>query len=401
MTERESGSHCEANADWLWQSLVSGFLVHGFFRFLVTMLKIFKYYDWVLLASVLILTSIGIMMVYSTSLSASRESLLWVKQLLALGIGLGGLIFISNVDYRLWRKSSSILYILSVLLLLGLFFIATEIRGSRRWYDLGFINFQPAELSKFALLILLAKYFHVKGQLVQKFRYVTLSFLYALLPVGLIMMQPDLGSALVHVGIWVGALGLSAMPRRYFGYLLLIFLIFSVIAWQFLLADYQKNRVYTFIDPTADPQGTGYNVIQSIVAVGTGGVFGTGLARGLQSQLRFLPERQTDFIFAATSEELGLLGGGIVILLLVIILLRMLKILRQARDSFGTYLAGGIFFLILIQSVVNIGMNLGLLPVTGITLPFLSYGGSSLVINLFLIGIMENIARKSAPVKFK
>jgi len=298
------------------------------------------------------------------------------------------------------RKSSSLIYIFAILLLVGVILAGQEIRGSTRWFTLGPINFQPAEFSKLALIIILAKYFQVRQPFLQKFRYVALSFIYVFIPLALIMVQPDLGSGLVHLGIWAGMLLVAGIPKRFFLYLLIIFLAVSAVSWQFILQDYQKDRISTFIDPTADPLGRGYNVIQSMVAVGSGGIFGRGLARGLQSQLKFLPERQTDFIFASTVEELGLAGGALVLLFLAIVVFRILRIMRSSPDSFGTYLAAGAFFLLLTQIAVNIGMNLGLLPVTGITLPFLSYGGSSIVIMFWLVGLVESLAIHATPVRF-
>ena len=362
--------------------------------------KTLKYFDWPFFAATLLLSLTGLIMIYSTSLSGGGDGKLWMRQLLALGLGLSGLFFLSTLDYRFFRKNANVFYILALLLLVLVLLFGQEIRGSKRWFDLGFFNFQPAEFSKLALIVLLAKYFQIKKPLVAKFPYVLWSFAYVALPGVLIVLQPDLGSAAMHVAVWLGMLLISPMPRRYFLYLFVIFLVAAVMSWQFFLQDYQKDRIRSFLDPTADPLGRGYNVIQSIVAVGSGGVFGSGLARGLQSQLRFLPERQTDFIFASTVEELGLLGGGLVIVLLGFILLRMVKILRQARDLFGTYIAAGIFFLFFAQSSINILMNLGLLPVTGVTLPFLSYGGSSLVMTFWLVGIMENITKNSVPVRF-
>lgn len=360
-----------------------------------------KYFDWPLFAAVLLLSFTGLIMVYSTGLGGSAvESSLWLKQGLALTFGVLGLFFFAKLDYRFLRKSSSVLYFLAIALLLGVLFFGAEIRGSRRWFDLGLINFQPAEFSKFALLIILAKYFQIKGPMLQKFRYVLWSSLYALIPAGLISLQPDLGSAVIHVALWLGMLSMTLVPKRYFLYLVVMFLIVSALSWQFFLEDYQKDRVRSFLDPTADPLGRGYNVRQAMVAVGAGGVFGSGLARGLQSQLKFLPERQTDFIFASTVEELGVVGGGLVLLLFGFLLWRFIKIQRRARDLFGTYLAAGIFFLVFTQMLINIGMNLALLPVTGVTLPLLSYGGSSLAVICALMGVMENIARNSVPVRF-
>lgn len=362
--------------------------------------KNLKYFDWPFFAASVLLSSVGLLMIYSTGLSGRADSGLWLRQLLALGLGLLGLFFFSTLDYHFFRKSSTWLYLLALVLLGGVLIFGLVIRGSTRWYNLGIFNFQPAEFAKFALLILLAKYFQTKKPLLSKFRYVLWSLVYVLVPVVLIMMQPDLGSSAMLLAIWLGMVLISSMPRRFLLYLLVGFLVIAVLSWQFFLAGYQKDRVRSFLDPTGDPLGRGYNVIQSIIAVGSGGLLGSGLARGLQSQLKFLPERQTDFIFASTVEELGFLGGGLVVLLLGFVFWRMLRILRQARDLFGTYLAGGIFFLLFIQSAVNIAMNLGMLPVTGVTLPFLSYGGSSLVVTFWLLGLMESIARNSVPVRF-
>ena len=361
-----------------------------------------KYFDWPLFAASILLSLIGLMMIYSTGLAgAVSESNLWVRQLAALLVGIAGLFFFATFDYHFLKKSGNWLFLVSVLMLLAVLLFGPEIRGSKRWFDFGLFNFQPAEISKFALVVMLAKYLQLKGALTQKFRYVIGSFLYILIPATLIILQPDLGSASVHVAIWLGVLLISPMPRRHFLYLLVIFLVVSSVAWQFFLVSYQQDRIRSFLDPTADPLGRGYNAIQSIVAIGSGGPWGRGLARGLQSQLKFLPERQTDFIFASTVEELGLVGGGLVLALIIFLLWRMVKIVFSSRDLFGTYLAAGIFFLIFTQVAVNVGMNLGLLPVTGITLPFLSYGGSSLVVIFWLVGIVESVARHSAPVRFR
>ncbi len=361
----------------------------------------FRSFDWIFFAGVLALSAVGIMMIYSTGFAGSAESSLWIRQIVAFGIGLAGMFFFSSLDYRFFRKASSVIYLFSILLLILVLLLGQDIRGSRRWFSFGSVNFQPAEFSKLALIIILAKYFQVRDPFLRKFRYVVWSFVYAALPVALIILQPDLGSALVHLGIWGGMLLVAHIPKRFFLYLFLSFLIVSAVSWQFVLAPYQKDRLHTFVDPTADPLGRGYNVIQSMVAVGSGGVFGRGLARGLQSQLKFLPERQTDFIFASTVEELGFLGGGLVLLFFAVVLARILRLMKRSSDSFGNYLAAGVFFLLLVQIAVNVGMNLGLLPVTGITLPFLSYGGSSLVITFWLAGFVESLAIHATPVRFR
>ncbi len=359
-----------------------------------------KNYDWILLAAVIVLSALGLMMIYSTGLAGAGERTLWIRQLIFLAIGFAGLGFFAFLDYRFWLRAGKPIYFFSLLLLLLVLFFGQEIRGSVRWFALGLVNFQPAEFAKLAAIMVLAIFFHAHASLAKNFRYIVASFFYVLIPAMLVMLEPDLGSALVICGIWAGLLVVVWVPWRNYLYLFIIFGIVAGLGWQFVLADYQKDRVASFLDPTEDPQGRGYNVIQSMVAVGSGGLYGHGLTRGLQSQLRFLPERQTDFIFATTVEELGLVGGSFVLLLFATVCFRILRIMRRCPDSFGRFIAAGIFFLLLIQIAVNVGMNLGLFPVTGITLPFLSYGGSSLVISLWLIGITESVSRHSVPVRF-
>lgn len=356
--------------------------------------KFYKFFDWPLFASALLLSLIGLMMIYSTGLGGTADSFLWVRQAVALGLGVLGLIFLSSLDYNIFHKASGVLYVFSLALLVLVLFFGQEIRGAARWFDLGFFSFQPAEFSKLALIVFLANFLKLKQPMLQKFRYVLWSGIYPGIIAVLLMLQPDLGSAIIHMAIWAGMLLVSPVPRRFLLYLLVIFLVIAAVSWVSFLHDYQKDRIRSFLHPAADPQGQGYNVIQSIVAVGAGGLHGRGLARGPQSQLQFLPERQTDFIFASLVEELGLIGGGLVLALFFLVFSRLIKIAGKAREIFGAYLVGGFFFLILTQILVNVGMNLGLVPVTGVTLPFLSYGGSSLLLTFFMMGIAESVARR-------
>lgn len=363
-------------------------------------LGIWKNFDWVLLAAVLAISVLGVMMIYSTGLSGPAERSLWGRQIVFFGIGFAGLIFLGFLDYRFWTRASLAVYFFTLFLLAAVLFFGQEIRGASRWFVLGPVNIQPAEAAKLAVVLVLAKFFQGRGSMLKSFRYTLLSLVYALVPAILIMLEPDLGSALVLFGVWGGLLLLARVPWRQVLSLFLIFVLVAAFSWQFALADYQKERIATFLDPTADPKGSGYNVLQSMVAVGSGGLWGHGLTHGLQSQLKFLPERQTDFIFASTVEELGFVGGVFLLALFLAVLIRILRVMRRCPDSFGRFLSAGVFFLLLSQMAVNIGMNLGLLPVTGITLPFMSYGGSSLVVSLWLIGLVESVARHSIPVRF-
>lgn len=362
--------------------------------------KLYKFFDWPLFAATLLLSLTGIMMIYSTGLGNKTEVFLWARQGVALAFGVLGLLFLSTLDYNFFRKASGVLYALSLVLLVLVLFFGQEIRGAARWFDFDFFSFQPAEFSKLALIVFLANFLKLKQPLLQKFRYVLWSGVYPGIIVVLLLLQPDLGSAIIHVAIWAGLLLISSAPRRFLLYLLVIFLVISAVSWVLFLHDYQKDRIRSFIDPAADPRGQGYNAIQSIVAVGAGGIYGRGLARGPQSQLQFLPERQTDFIFASLVEELGFVGGGLVLILFFLIFIRLIKIAGEAREIFGTYIVGGFFFLMLTQILVNVGMNLGLVPVTGVTLPFLSYGGSSLLVTFLMLGIVESVARRSLAARF-
>src|SRR3989338_5034256 len=214
--------------------------------------------------------------------------------------------------------------------------------------------------------------------------------MYVLIPLGLIVIQPDLGTALVIFFTWAGMLMLSKVKKTHLLWLFLAFLIAAILAWSSVLHDYQKQRIHTFLNPTADPQGQGYNVLQSIIAVGSGQYLGRGVGRGLQSQLKFLPERQTDFIFASLAEELGFIGSMFVIGLFFVLLLRMITVMKSARDDFGMFLVLGVFMMILFEVTVNVGMNIGLLPITGIPLPLVSYGGSSLLGTFLSLGLVES-----------
>lgn len=362
--------------------------------------KFYKFFDWPLFVATLLLSLIGIMMIYSTGLGDKTGAFLWVRQATAMGFGVLGLLFLSRLDYNFFHKAAGVLYVLSLILLVLVLFFGQEIRGAARWFDFGFFSFQPAEFSKLALIVFLANFLRLKQPMLQKFRYVLWSGVYPGIIAVLLMLQPDLGSAIIHVAIWTGLLLISPAPRRFLLYLLVIFLIISAASWVLFLRDYQKDRIRSFVNPAADPQGQGYNVLQSIVAVGAGGIYGRGLARGPQSQLQFLPERQTDFIFASLVEELGFIGGGLVLVLFFLVFVRLIKIAGKAREIFGAYLVGGFFFLILTQILVNVGMNLGLVPVTGVTLPFLSYGGSSLLLTFLLVGMVQSVARRSLAAGF-
>jgi rod shape determining protein RodA len=251
------------------------------------------------------------------------------------------------------------------------------------------------EIFKLIIAVVLAKYFSLNVKTIREPRHIFISLVPVALSIGLILIQPDMGSALIVVGTWVGVLLLSGVRKSYFAALVIVGMLFGIFSWHFVFKDYQKERIMVLVSPTSDPQGAGYNVLQSTVAVGSGGIWGKGLGHGSQSQLNFLPEKHTDFIFAVIAEELGFTGVAFVLTLLFVILMRLFSIARESRDNFGKLLVGAVAIVLFIQIIVNIGMNIGVVPVAGIPLPLLSYGGSSLVATCAMLGIAESVWRGS------
>lgn len=297
------------------------------------------------------------------------------------------LVFIvfANIDARILRALAPWFYILSLALLLLTLVFGVVTRGSVRWIDLGFITVQASELAKPLLAVFFAFLVSQKGD--KRFVFAFLAFFPA---VFLVLIQPDLGSTIVIFAGFLGALFIAGIPFRYLLAMGFLLVFSSPLLWGFL-ASYQKDRIISFLAPGADPLGAGYNSIQAMIAVGSGGFSGRGLGQGTQSQLAFLPERHTDFVFASLSEELGFLGAFLIILAFLFLFWRLAQILKNTNDAFSKALIGGVFATIFAQSAINIGMNLGLLPITGIPLPFVSSGGSSLVSMAAVLGISSSL----------
>lgn len=359
----------------------------------------FRYVDIPLQITTLLLIATGLAVLYSTSL-ASQNLALFYKQLIYVGVGLGSFIFFSFFDYHTLAKLNRVIYPLTVLVLVYLLIFGNVIRGGRRWVELPFFNFQPAEFAKIVVILGLAKILHLKRGQINSWSILLWSLAYSLIPAGLVILEPDLGSALVILGLWASLVSISPIRKK----IILIIIASSMVAcgitWKYALKDFQKDRIKVFINPELDPRGRGYNVKQATIAAGSGQIWGRGLGKGLQSQNKFLPERQTDFIFAASGEEVGFVGSTAIVGLFAFLCLRLLNIMNKAKDDLGMYIAGGVLFLIFIHAVVNIGMNLGLLPVTGIPLPFFSAGGSNLIIVLTALGIAQNVSLESKFLRF-
>jgi len=356
------------------------------------MFRHLKNLDWILIVAAVLLVSIGLTSIYSSSIGKGDFSNFW-KQLIFFGIGISLMFFFCFFQWRIFRESSHlilILYLISLLSLVGLFFFAPQIRGVQRWYKIGPISIDPVEFTKIILIILLAKYFSMRHIEMYRIRHILLSGFYVSLPAVLTFFQPDFGSIIVLGALWIGVLIVSGIKVRHFLILLLILLLISSLSWAFLMKDYQKERILSFIAP-ADPLGANWSQNQAKIAIGAGGIFGQGLLKGSQTQYGFLPEPQTDFIFAAIAEEMGLAGVSVLLLLFLILIWRIFKIALSSQSNFPRLFSVGLAIVLISQIFINIGMNLGILPIIGISLPLVSYGGSGLITILAALGILQNI----------
>jgi rod shape determining protein RodA len=346
-----------------------------------------------------LLILVGLALLYATSLSNNTMSVFY-RQLTFSVVGAVAYVFFALYNYQNLAKSNRWVYIILIVLLGGLLIWGRAVRGSTRWIDVGFFNFQPAEFAKIVVILGLSRWMYLRRGQINSWKNLLITLVYTCVPAVLILLEPDLGSSLILFSIWFGIILISPINKRFVVLLLLGMLVFSGVAWKFFLKDYQRQRIEIFLDPSLDPRGRGYNVRQAIIAVGSGELGGRGLGQGLQSQLKFLPERQTDFIFASSAEEIGFFGCIALLALYAYLLWRLVKVMSLARDDLAVYITGGVLFLLLPQIIINIGMNIGLLPVTGIPLPFLSYGGSSLLVVLISLGIVQNIVRQSQNLRF-
>lgn len=341
----------------------------------------------------------GLAVQYAVSVSGETMPIFW-RQLAYAGAGIAIMLFIASYNYHKIAKLNRVIYLVLLLLLVYLLIFGDPIRGSARWIDLGFLLFQPAELAKVVVGLGLSRWLYLHRGQINNLPSFFIFLAYAAIPAVLILLEPDLGSALIVMSVWFGLVLVSPVRRTFIVGILGVSVVLAGLAWEFALHDYQRTRVEVFLNPDKDPKGTGYNVRQAMIAVGSGQLTGRGLGQGLQSQLKFLPERQTDFIFAAASEEIGFVGSLSILALFVLLCRRILSIMKHARDDLGMYIAASVFFLFLSQFVINIGMNIGILPVTGIPLPFITYGGSSFLVMCIALGIVQNVAAQSKPLRF-
>lgn len=350
--------------------------------------------DYTLLFAVVFLCFYGLLVLYSSTRLADTvgsDPYFFVKrQSLWALLGFILLIIIIFIDYHNLERYSKVIYFGAIVLLIMVIISGRTTYGARRWLAIGPFDFQPSEFAKIALIAFLADFLSENKQKLDNFFYYLLPFAYTGLLILLVFMQPDLGTSLVYLAILIIMLFVAGVKIKYLVFTFLAALSSVPILWTFL-KDYQKNRIILFLNPNLDPLGGGYNVIQSRIAIGSGGFLGNGIFSGLQSQLNFLPAQHTDFIFSVVGEELGFVGTILLLGLYAVILWRGIKIALEARDLLGSLLAAGAVSFLFFHIVVNIGMAMGMLPATGLPLPFLSYGGSFMISNLMVIGILLNV----------
>jgi rod shape determining protein RodA len=338
--------------------------------------------DWLTVILLLMLASFGLFLLLTTDRNLFTQQFVWLV--------------IAIVAYWIFSKLDSVFfwwfapfgYVFANLLLIASYF-GPHIRGATRWLVLGPVRLQPSEVVK-PLLLLFFTWIIVKYP-PRKIKNIPFHFLLFVIPFFLIFKQPDLGSSLVYAFMWLGMMIAGGLSVKYVSIVALMVIVLMPWSWN-ILAQYQRDRIMTFVNPSIDPKGAGYNAVQSMIAAGSGQLFGRGLGMGTQSHLRFLPEYHTDFIFSTLVEELGFIGGLLLILTYAMILWRLLRFIKKNSDSISFFIYGfGLFSMILVQIFINIGMNIGILPITGITLPFVSYGGSSLLSLSIAFGIMQAV----------
>jgi rod shape determining protein RodA len=358
--------------------------------------RIFGGVDWVILVAVLPVLAAGLVTIHSFGYSGELDVLL-IRQAIFSVLGICIAIFLARIDSKVLSRSQVVtfLYLLGVVLLLLLIPFGSTINGAKSWFDIGIISFQPSDLVKLFLVIVLAKYLSRRHVEISRVKHILITGLYFILPFLLVFSQPDFGSAAILLAIWIGIILVAGISIRHLLVLLSIAVASGLLIFFFVFQPYQQERVLSFLNPTEDIQGSGYNSNQSKIAVGSGKILGKGVGYGTQSRLRFLPEHQTDFIYASFAEEWGFIGTLLILLCYSIIIGRILRVVNGNYGNFVRLYAIGLAIYFASHIFINIGMNIGLLPVTGITLPFMSAGGSHILVEFVGLGILFAMRRTS------
>jgi rod shape determining protein RodA len=358
--------------------------------------RLYFHIDWLLLGAVLLLAAVGLSMIYSTTYvtlpdgSGHPGPRFWV-QLYAVGLGALALAIFLAIDYRFLAEHSLFLYVGLVMLLIYVLMGGVRAGGSQRWISLGAFNLQPSEFGRLALALILAMYFAENRRGARNYGDLVVAGLFFVVPFLLIAKQPDLGTAVTLVPVCFGIAYLAGLRLRLIAIAAIVAVLLAPLAWKVALKDYQKSRIETFLDPEKDARGTGYQQIQARITVGSGGLKGKGFMKGTQGQYKFLPVADNDFIFSVLAEEQGFIGVLVALGLYLFVILRSLEAARLAKDRIGAYLVGGIISGFAFQVFYNVTMSAGLAPVKGLTLPLMSYGGSSMIATLAAFGLVLNV----------
>lgn len=348
--------------------------------------------DWTLILPAISIALVGIL----TMSTFGQDTSFAPRQLIWLLVAVSTYFILATLDMRFVRRTPVVmtLYVVAVLLLSALLLFAHPVMGARAWFSFGFISFQPADFAKLALIVLLAKYLSRRHVAIGDLRHILVSGIYALICMLLILVEPDMGNAIIFGALWVGMMLVSGISKKHLAVIGCIALLAASILWFEGLKPYQRARIVSFINPAADIHGAGYNAYQAKIAVGSGEFFGKGIGYGTQSKLRFLPEYQTDFIFAAFAEEWGFVGVALLLLLYGLIFARLAHVAQEMATNFDTFFTLGVLILFSAHLTIHVGINLGLLPVTGTTIPFMSSGGSHLMLEFAALGIVTSLSRQ-------
>ncbi len=360
--------------------------------------KLLKNTDYIILTCIIILSIIGVIAIYSAGYSTDVNKDEYIKQIIWLCIIFVMIVGIWLVDTSSFQIAGYILYISHIALLVGVLFTGS-LMGASSWFNLGGMLYQPSELMKVGFIICMAKlmsnYCAIgKSEKKKKKRLFLMMCIVFLLPVALILLQPDFGTAIVFFFITAFMVFKMGIKYRYVALAILLIAIMVPIVYCFVLSDYQQNRIKVFLNPELDPTGSGYNALQSKIAVGSGMLFGTGFLKGTQTQLGYIPIKTTDFIYSVISEEFGFVVSVLIVVIFAVLIIRMIWVSRKARDDFSSYIVIGVTGMIFFHFLENIGMTIGLMPITGVPLPFVSYGGSNLLTNGLALGMVLNISAR-------
>lgn len=363
--------------------------------------RLLRNFDIGLVLLMLVIIVYGILTVYSASRGSGQEMTLVKKQLMWAVAGIIVFVVAISIDHKSYPRIAGWIYGMNLLMLASVFVIGVERKGAQRWIGFGSLSIQPSELAKIAVIITLAVFLVKHKDQIGEFKTFVLSFIHLALPMLLIFKQPDLGTSLVMVSIWFGMVFIAGANWKHLAIFVLGVVIIGAVGWHAgALEDYQKARLTSFINPKADPRGSGYHIMQSRIAIGSGQATGKGWLHGTQSQLGFIPENHTDFIFTVASEEFGFLGAAPLILMYFLLLWKGIIIMAETEDYVGKLIAAGIVCMFMFHIFVNIGMTLGIMPVTGVPLPLFSYGGSNLLANMLSLGLLVGIGMRRHKINF-